>query len=65
MCQAKVYLRQDGQEIEIMKEVIGIEITEEGLILKSFFEEPKEIKGRIREIDFLKHSVIIEPEGQT
>jgi len=65
MCQAKVYLRQNGQEIEIMKEVIGIEITDKGLVLKSFFEEPKEIQGRIREIDFLKHFVIIEPEGQT
>ncbi len=65
MCQAKVYLRQNGQEIEIMKEVIGIEITDKGLVLKSFFEEPKEIRGRIREIDFLKHFVIIEPEGQT
>ncbi len=62
MCQAKVYIRQDGREIEIMKEVIEIVVEPDGLVLKSFFEDPKRIKGRISRIDFLKHTVIIEPK---
>ncbi len=62
MCQAKVYVKRDEQEIEIMKEVIEIEVEPDGLILKSFFEDPKKIKGQISRIDFLKHTVIIEPK---
>jgi len=62
MCQAKVFLLKDGQEEEVMKDVIGIEIRPEGLLLKSFFEEPKTIKGEIAEIDFLKHRVLVRPK---
>lgn len=57
MCQATVYL---GDE-KIAREVTGLELTEEGVRLTSFFEDPQVVQGRVRHIDFLKHRVQLEP----
>ncbi len=61
MCQATVYLKQDSQETEIMRDVILIEPAENGVRLAAFFKEPRLVRGRIRHIDFLKHRVLLEP----
>ena len=61
MCQATVYLTQDGQEEEIMRDVILLEPVEDGLRLQAFFEEPVIVKARVSRIDFLKHSVTLVP----
>ncbi len=60
MCQATVYL---GDE-EVAREVTGLRLTEEGVRLTSFFEEPKVVRGRVLHIDFLKHRVQLEPLGE-
>lgn len=57
MCQATVYL---GDE-EVAREVTGLELTEDGVRLTSFFEEPQVVPGRVRHVDFLKHQVQLEP----
>lgn len=57
MCQATVYLG----DREIAREVIGLELAEDGVRLAALFEEPKFVPGRIRHIDFLKHLVLLEP----
>ena len=62
MCQARVFVRRGEKEEEIMREVVSLEVKPEGILLKAFFEEPREIKGRIREIDFLKHRIVVEVE---
>jgi len=62
MCQATVYLDRNGQEEEIMRDVILLEPDEEGgLRLQAFFEEPVTVKARIERIDFLKHTVKLIP----
>ena len=61
MCQATVYLAQDGQEKEIMRDVILLEPVEDGLRLQAFFEEPVIVKARVSRVDFLKHSVVLVP----
>ena len=61
MCQATVYLAQDGQEEEIMRDVILLVPAEDGLRLQAFFEEPVIVKARVSRIDFLKHSVTLVP----
>lgn len=61
MCQAVVNLAQDGQEREIMRDVILLEPVEGGLKLQAFFEEPVVVQARIRRIDFLKHTVTLVP----
>jgi len=61
MCQAVVYLVQDGQEKVIMRDVVLLEPAEGGLRVQSFFEEPVFLPARIRRIDFLKHTVTLAP----
>jgi predicted RNA-binding protein len=57
MCQAIVYL--DGEEI--MRDVIRVEPTVDGVRLTTFFESPRVVPAVIREIDLLKHRVVLEP----
>lgn len=55
MCQATVYL--DGEKV--MEDVIWVEPTPEGLLLRSLFEESQEIRGQLKGIDLLKHRVLL------
>ena len=55
MCQATVYL--DDQKI--MEDVIWLEPTADGFLLRTFFDEPREVKGTIVGIDLLKHRVLL------
>jgi len=53
MCQATVYVDNE----KIMEDVTSIQITPEGIQLSTFFEAPKLVRAKIREIDLLKHRV--------
>ena len=55
MCQANVYL--DGKEI--MRDVIWLEPTADGFLLRTFFEEPQEVVGTLHGIDLLRHRVLL------
>lgn len=55
MCQATVYL----DDSPILEEVVTINPTEEGLFLKTLFNETKTVKAEIREIDLLTHKVYL------
>ena len=57
MCQAAVYLN----EKEIMRDVVRIELLPEGVRLTTFLEPPRIVPATIREIDLLKHRVMLEP----
>ena len=61
MCQATVYLAQDGQEQELMRDVVLLEPVQDGFLLQAFFEEPVTVQARIERIDFLKHTVTLVP----
>ena len=57
MCQAVVYLAEQ----EIMRDVLRVEVLPEGIRLTTFFEAPRLVRAAIREIDLLKHRVLLEP----
>lgn len=57
MCQAIVYL----DEKEIMRDVVRVEPLPEGVRLTALFEPPRIVPAAIREIDMLKHRVLLEP----
>ena len=63
MCQATVYLQVEGQKEEVMREVISLVAVEGGVLLATFFEEPRAVAGRVQQIDFLKHTVTLVPLG--
>jgi predicted RNA-binding protein len=56
MCQATVYL--DGKEI--MRDVMLVEPVPEGIRLVALFEPVQVIPAAIRQIDLIKHRVILE-----
>ena len=57
MCEAIVYLNDE----EIMRDVIRVESLPEGVRLTAFFEPPRLVSAAVREIDLLKHRVMLEP----
>lgn len=62
MCIATVYVDDAGQTEEVMQDVVSVEIEDKGMLLTSILGEEKLLKGRIKNIDFLKHSVIVEKD---
>jgi len=60
MCESTVYLTSKGQEREIMRDVILLQPEGDALLLASLLGERKLIRGKIKRIDFLKHTVHLE-----
>jgi predicted RNA-binding protein len=57
MCQAKVFL--NGKMI--MEDVLLVEPVEEGIRLMALFEPVQVVPAVIRQIDLMKHQVILDP----
>ena len=55
MCQATAYL----DETKIMEDVIWLEPTADGFLMRTFFGEPLEVKGTLKGIDLLRHRVLL------
>ena len=64
MCIATIYIGDDDRKEEAMRDVISVETENGGILLTSILGEEKLLHARIRSIDFLKHSVIVELEKQ-
>lgn len=61
MCQMKVVLDQDGGQENIMENVTHLEVTDEGVLVSTFFDEPKLVKSAwVRNIDFLGGTVTLD-----
>ena len=60
MCQMNVVLDHDGEQENIMNNVTLLEVTDEGVLVSTLFEEPKLVKSaRVKNIDFLNGRVIL------
>jgi len=63
MCQINVIVEQEGDQKPVMESVTGLEVTPEGIVLSTFFEDPVTVPGvHIKEINFLGGSVILVPD---
>lgn len=57
----KVVLDQDDGQEKIMENVTHLEVTGEGVLVSTFFEEPKLVKSAwIKNIDFLGGTVTLD-----
>jgi len=63
MCESTVYMERDGQRNKVMDDVVRIEATEAGIVLTKLLEPPQTVRGVIREINFLEHSVTLATES--
>lgn len=57
MCEATVYLTDDGQEKKIMQDVMLVQPEGDAYLLVNLLGEQKLVLGSIERIDFLKHTV--------
>lgn len=63
MCQINVLVEQEGDKKPVMESVTGLEVTPEGVVLSTFFEDPVTVPGvHVKEINFLGGSVILVPD---
>jgi len=63
MCESKVYLATEAGEELVLDDVTSIRPEGDGFSLVNLFGQRLHVTGRIREIDLLKHRVILEPVG--
>lgn len=60
MCQMNVVFDHDGEEESIMSNVTLLEVTDDGVLVSTLFEEPKLVKSaRVKNIDFLNGKVTL------
>jgi len=60
MCLSKAYVDRNGKRELVMEEVASVEFGDDKLLFKTLFGEQKEVKGSIKEIDFLTHSIVLQ-----
>ncbi len=61
MCQMKVMLDKEGQQELVMEDVTQLEVSEEGIRVSTFFEEPKVVSGvAVKKIDFMSGTVTLQ-----
>jgi len=57
----KVVLDQDGKQENIMENVTHLEVTGEGVLVSTFFEEPKLVKSAwVKNIDVLGGTITLD-----
>jgi predicted RNA-binding protein len=59
VCLATVYLENDGQREEVMRDVAGIVAESGGLQLFPFLGEGKRFQARIKSIDLVRNSIVL------
>ncbi|CAK8720215.1 MAG: CooT family nickel-binding protein [Candidatus Electrothrix sp. AW2] len=60
MCQLNVVMEREGEQETLMEAVTGLEVTGQGIILRTYFEEPMTVdNASIKRIDFLGGSVVL------
>ncbi|MCI5207626.1 MAG: CooT family nickel-binding protein [Candidatus Electrothrix sp. ATG2] len=60
MCQLNVVMEREGKQETLMEAVTGLEVTEQGIVLRTYFEEPLTVdNASIKSIDFLGGSVVL------
>jgi predicted RNA-binding protein len=60
MCLATVYVEDDGQREKVMQDVAWIEPENGGLQLITLLGESKLFEARIKSIDLVKGSIVLE-----
>lgn len=60
MCQISVVVEREDDQEKILENVTRLDVTPDGVLLSTFFEEPQEVKNVfIHRIDFLGGTVVL------
>ncbi|MHB8763093.1 MAG: CooT family nickel-binding protein [Deferrisomatales bacterium] len=58
MCEANAYLRRGDTEELLLEEVVVVEPEEGGFRLRNLFGEESVVRGRLAEVNLLKHRIV-------
>jgi predicted RNA-binding protein len=59
MCEARVYVSRDGEEQEVMEDVVLVQPDGDAYLLVNLLGEQKLVQGTIEKIDFLRHTLLV------
>ena len=60
MCQLRAVIETNGKQETVMESVTALEVVDDGVVLSTFFEDPKRIDGvQVQRIDFLGGEVVL------
>lgn len=60
MCLSRAYFETSGKSELLMAEITRVEIAGDRLILKDLFGGQKEIAGRLKAVDFVANTMLVE-----
>ncbi len=61
MCESSVLLERGGSRELLMEDVVHVEVNGEDIKFMGILGETQNAKGRIKEINLMKHIIVIEP----
>lgn len=61
MCESKAYLVSEEGEQLVLEDVTSLQPEQDGYQLVTLFGERKYVRGQIKEIDLLKHRILLKP----
>ncbi len=61
MCESRVLLATPEGEQVVLDDVTTMLPEDDGFLLTTLFGERKHVRAKIREIDLLKHRIVLEP----
>jgi predicted RNA-binding protein len=61
MCIATIYKVKSGANEQVLEEVVYMDIEDGNINLTTILGEKQTLTGAVKHVDFLKHTVIIEP----
>lgn len=65
MCQLKAVMERQGRRETVMESVTSVDVTADGVILSTYFEEPLTLRGAwIRSVDLLNGSILLLTDEQ-
>ncbi|WP_417915362.1 CooT family nickel-binding protein [Candidatus Electronema sp. JM] len=60
MCQLKAVVERQGSRETVMESVTTVDVTADGVVLSTYFEEPLALSGvRIRSVDLLNGFILL------
>jgi len=60
MCESSVLIEKEGERELLMEDVVHVEVDGEDIKLMGILGETQNAKGRIKEINLMKHTIVIE-----
>ena len=57
---ATAYLKRGSRKEALMDDVVHLLVEEGGVVVKALFGEQKCVEARIREVDFMSSTIILE-----